>query len=395
MNHEIAVVGAGVVGAATALELARRGASVALLEAEPEPGLQASGTNSGILHTGFDSIPGEVETELILRAAELRDSVLDALGIPLLRCGALMRPLGEGHEEAIARLAGNARRNGVEATLGEDGSLAVPGEAASDPVAFTLALVAAAERHGVELRTGFRVVAVERRGQGMTLSEAGGDFVAARLVLNCAGVGAGRLARLAGDESFEVYPRKGEFLVFDPPAEGPLERILLPVPSEGTKGVLVFPTVDGKVVAGPTAVDQEDPDDWAVRPEAREQILPKAEAVYPPLADLEPIFSYAGLRPAGRNVNYVIAPSAACSRLVNVAAIRSTGLTASLAIAERVAAIVAERGIAVGEPAPLEPGSPEPLEGPWWRRSAEHRAATARGVPDRAHSASSAEDRGS
>ena len=65
--HEVAVVGAGVVGSATALELARRGASVALLEAEPEPGLAASGTNSGILHTGFDSVPGELETELILR----------------------------------------------------------------------------------------------------------------------------------------------------------------------------------------------------------------------------------------------------------------------------------------------------------------------------------------
>ncbi len=83
MDAEIAVVGAGVVGSATALELARRGASVALLEAEPEPGLAASGTNSGILHTGFDSIPGELETELILRAAELRDPVLEALGVPV------------------------------------------------------------------------------------------------------------------------------------------------------------------------------------------------------------------------------------------------------------------------------------------------------------------------
>jgi glycerol-3-phosphate dehydrogenase len=376
MESEIAVVGAGVVGAATALELARRGASVALLEAEPEPGLRASGTNSGILHTGFDSMPGELETELILRATELRDPMLDALGVPVLRCGALMRPLGESDEKAIERLAENARRNGVEATLGDDGSLAVPGEATSDPVAFTRALVAAAERHGVELRTGFRVVAVERRGQRMTLSGAAGDSVATRLVVNCAGVGAARVARLAGDESFDVYPRKGEFLVFDPPAAEPLERILLPVPSEGTKGVLVFPTVDGKVVAGPTAVDQEDHDDWTVRPEAREEILPKAEAMYPPLADLEPIFSYAGLRPAGRNVNYVIAPSAACSGLVNVAAIRSTGLTASLAIAERVAAIVVERGsTSLGEPAPLDPGSPEPLAGPWWRRTAEHRAA--------------------
>ena len=59
-----------------------------MLEAEPEPGLAASGTNSGILHTGFDSTPGELETRLILRSGELRDAVLDELGVPVLRCGA-------------------------------------------------------------------------------------------------------------------------------------------------------------------------------------------------------------------------------------------------------------------------------------------------------------------
>src|SRR5437868_5483330 len=89
---EVAIVGAGVVGCAVALALARRGVSVALLEAEPEPGLAASGTNSGIMHTGFDSVPGELETELILRSAELRDPVLAALRVPALRCGAFMAP---------------------------------------------------------------------------------------------------------------------------------------------------------------------------------------------------------------------------------------------------------------------------------------------------------------
>jgi glycerol-3-phosphate dehydrogenase len=365
------------VGAATALELARRGASVALLEAQEEPALGASGTNSGILHTGFDSIPGALETKLILRAAEVRDPVLDALAVPVLRCGAVMRPLTEGDRAAIERLARNARVNGVEATLAGDGSLAVPGEAASDPVALTLGLVAAAQRHGAALRTGFRVEALERRRGGLTLSEPGGGRVTARLVVNCAGLGAARVARAAGDESFDVYPRKGEFLVFDPPPEAPLRRILLPVPSESTKGVLVFPTVDGKVVAGPTAVDQDDPDDLAVRPGARAEIQPKAAAMYPPLGDLEPIFSYAGLRPAGRAVNYVIGASPACRELVNVAAIRSTGLTAAPAIAERVAAIVADRGIGLGEPAPLERGEPVPAAGPWWRRAAERRGLVA------------------
>ena len=96
IDSDVAVIGAGVVGCATALALARRGASVVLLEAEAEPGLAASGTNSGILHTGFDSSPGELETQLILRSAQLRDPVLEALGLPVLRCGARLRPIAPG-----------------------------------------------------------------------------------------------------------------------------------------------------------------------------------------------------------------------------------------------------------------------------------------------------------
>src|ERR1700704_3010908 len=81
---EMVVIGAGVVGCAVSLALARRGVEVLLLEAEPEPALAASGTNSGVLHTGFDSTPGELETDLILRSAELRDEVMAGLGIPVL-----------------------------------------------------------------------------------------------------------------------------------------------------------------------------------------------------------------------------------------------------------------------------------------------------------------------
>lgn len=374
---DVTVVGAGVVGCATALELARRGAVVELLEAEPEPGLAASGTNSGLLHTGFDSKPGELETEMILRAGELRDPLLEALGIPVLRCGALMRPPADGQREAVARLAANAERNGVTARLRADGSLEVPGESVTDPVAFTLALAGAAERHGAKLRPGFRVAAAERRGGGVVLRGAGGERSTARVVANCAGLGAGDVARLFGDDSVSVYPRKGEFLVFDPPA-GPLERILLPTPTPRTKGVLVFPTLDGMVVAGPTAVDQDDPGDWRVRAEARTEILPKAIAMCPELEGAEPAFAYAGLRPAGRGMNYVIARSQANPALVNVAAIRSTGLTAAPAIAERVARLVADAGIELGSPAPLRPGEPSPPREPWWRRTALHGGRTHR-----------------
>lgn len=365
---KIAIVGAGVVGCATALALTRRGASVVLLEAESEPGLAASGTNSGILHTGFDSVPGELETELILRSAALRDPALEALGVPVLRCGGLMR-------DPPASLVTNAGRNGVTVRVHGDGALEVPGEAVTDPVRYTLALGAAAARHGAELRPGTPVVGIERDGEGLVVHDAGGERVRCQVVVNCAGLRADEVARLAGDDSFGIYPRKGEFLVFEPPDGEALDRILLPVPTKRTKGMLVFPTVDGHVIAGPTAIDQEDKDDWSVRGEAREEILRSVTPLWPVVEGLEPVAAYAGLRPAGRGgVNYLIGPSALCPRLVNVAAIRSTGLTASLGIAERVCATVEGLGVPLGPEQPLEPVRPSALDRPWWRRTAEHRA---------------------
>jgi glycerol-3-phosphate dehydrogenase len=373
VDYDVAVIGAGVIGSAVALTLARRGAAIALLEAEREPGLAASGTNSGILHTGFDSPPGELETDLILRSAALREPVLDVLELPVLRCGALLRPRSVAERKAVAGLAGNAERNGVEAHLGEDGSLEVPGEAATDPIAYTRQLAASAHRHGAELRTGFRVGAIRGESNGLLIEGVGDGRLGSRVAVNCAGLYADEIARLGGDDSFEIYPRKGEFLVFDPPGGVPLNRILLPVPSKGTKGILVFPTVDGKVVAGPTAVDETDKRDWSVRPEALAEVLPKAAALLPDLEGAEPVACYAGLRPAGRGINYLIGPSTACPGLVNVAAIRSTGLTASLGIAEHVAGIVGELGVELGPEQPLQPSLPPEPRDPWWRRVAEYR----------------------
>jgi glycerol-3-phosphate dehydrogenase len=370
----VAVVGGGVVGVAVAYALAGRGVAAIVLEAHDELALEASGTNSGILHTGFDSPPGELETRLIRRAAALREPVLAGLGVPVLRCGALLRPRDDRDGATVAALAAGARANGVAAAVRDDGALELPDEAVTDPVAYTLALAAAAVGAGTEVRTGARVEAIRRAGGRLVLELADGEEIATDVAVNCAGLHADAVARLVGDDSFEIYPRKGEFFVFDPPDGRPLERILLAVPTERTKGVLVFPTVDGRIVAGPTAHDQADKADWSVREEARHEVLDSARAMLPELEGAEPVATYAGLRPAGRGVNYLIGPSRACPQLVNVAAIRSTGLTASLGIGEHVTALLGQRGVALGPQRSLAAQPVVAADAPWWRRTALHHA---------------------
>jgi len=378
----VVVIGGGIVGTATLFTLARRGVPAVLLESEPDVGYGATGTNSGILHTGFDSTAGELETELILRAARIRPAVLDALGVPVSRCGAELVPHSDEDRETVRALFENATANGVEVSIREtDGALLVPGESISNPVAFAKALAASAVASGASILTDARVVDIEDAGSSLRIRTADRREIEAAAAINAAGLYADDVARLVGDDSFEIYPRKGEFFVFELPGGATLDRIILPVPTKRTKGVLVFPTLDGKVVAGPTAVDLEDKTDWTVRPEAAEEILGKAVAQFPALEGLEPISSYAGLRPAGRDVNYRIGPSETCARLVNVAAIRSTGLTASLGIADYVLEFLPALGVEVGEERAIVRGEIARDEAdaddgrPWWRRSADFRAA--------------------
>ncbi|MHB8240735.1 MAG: NAD(P)/FAD-dependent oxidoreductase [Solirubrobacteraceae bacterium] len=379
VEPHVAVLGGGVVGCACAHALARRGVATILLEAEPGLGLGASGANSGILHTGFDSEPGDLETTLILRSAALREDLMGELGVSVRRCGARLTPTGDEELAAVRELARNATANGVPVVVEPDGSLLVPGESVTDPVVFVHALAGAAQAGGAQVRLRSRVVGLSQRAGGtIEIRLADGERMSVRAAVNCGGLFADEVARLAGEEPFEIYPRKGEFLVFAAPAEQPLAEILLPVPSPLGKGVLVFPTLEGLIVAGPTAREREDKRDWSVEADAEELIAARAQRMYPPLANASPVGAYAGLRPAGVRSNYAIVSSQTIPGLIHVGAIRSTGLSASLGIGEHVATMLAESGpIELGEPRAL----PTPAiatasrANPWWQRAALHHAA--------------------
>jgi glycerol-3-phosphate dehydrogenase len=202
---------------------------------------------------------------------------------------------------------------------------------------------------GARLLLRHRVTGVKRAGGLTTLHTSAGD-VHARWVINAAGLGADTIDAMFGHQRFTVTPRRGELLVYDKLARSLVNTIVLPVPSSVGKGVLVSPTIYGNVMLGPTAQDLTDRGDTGTSPDGFEFLLGKGERIMPALLAEEVTAAYAGLRAAIDRSDYLIELDAD-QRYLLVGGIRSTGLTASLAIAEHVLAMLADAGFAlIGKP---------------------------------------------
>ncbi|MDT3400288.1 NAD(P)/FAD-dependent oxidoreductase [Streptomyces sp. B1866] len=369
--YDVAVVGAGVVGAAVARELARHPLRTALLEASDDVGAATSKANTAILHTGFDAEPGTLEARLVREGYGLLSRYAADAGIPVERTGALLVAWDDEQLAALPALAAKADRNGHRGTrlLGPDdlrarephlgpgalGALDVPGESVIDPWSTLLAYAVQAVRAGVDLHLCCRVrdVAPDAPGGGHLLRTSRGPL-RARWLVNAAGLYADELDRRLGHADFTVTPRRGELVVFDKLARGLVRHILLPVPTALGKGVLVAPTVFGNVLLGPTAEDLPDKAATATSAAGLARLRREGARILPALLDEEVTAVYAGLRAATEHADYAIRCHPA-QRYVAVGGIRSTGLTASLAIARHVAGLLADAGLGLGEPRELEP----------------------------------------
>ncbi|SUA29608.1 FAD dependent oxidoreductase [Mycobacterium senegalense] len=154
-----------------------------------------------------------------------------------------------------------------------------------------------------------------------------------RWVVNAAGLGADVIDNLFGFSRFTVTPRRGELIVYDKLARPLVDKIVLPVPTSRGKGVLVSPTIYGNVMLGPTSEDLTDRTATGTSESGFEFLLEKGRALMPRLLDEEVTATYAGLRAAIDHSDYLIEADPAQHYLL-VGGIRSTGLTAGMAIAE-------------------------------------------------------------
>jgi glycerol-3-phosphate dehydrogenase len=353
-TFDVAVVGAGLVGAAIARHLGGTSLSTVLVEARDDVGDGTSKANTAILHTGFDARPGTLESRLVARGYHLLGQYAAATGIPVERTGALLVAWDDEQLAALPGLRDKAVRNGCTGCSivdsgqvyrevpalapGARGGLTVPGESITCTWTTNLALATDAVRRGVTLLRGHRVTAVRDDGTHTWLGT-GPGAIGARWVVNAAGLGADVLDRLFGFERFTVTPRRGELLVFDKLARAKAPRIVLPVPSSAGKGVLISPTIYGNVMLGPTAEDLRDRTATGTSEAGFAFLRAKGAALMPSLLDEEVTAAYAGLRAAIDADDYLIDVDER-RRYVLAGGIRSTGLTACLAIAEHVVSLL-------------------------------------------------------
>ncbi len=370
-TYDVAVIGAGVVGTAIARQLARYRLRTTVLERANDVGTGTSKANTAILHTGFDCQPGTLEAALVRRGHELLGAYAATSGIALENPGAVLVAWDMEQAARLDDVLAKARANGYaraeRITLeelyrrephlgaGATGAVVIPDESIICAWSTSIAFATEAVGSGTELQLGVEVTDVERDGDAWLLRTTAGP-VRAEWVVNAAGLGSDLLDRRFGHGAYTITPRRGQLIVFDKLAGSLLSSILLPVPTERTKGVLVAPTVYGNVLLGPTAEDVVDRADTATTTGGLDALFDAGRRIMPDLVHEEVTAVYAGLRAATEHRDYQITIHER-ERYACVGGIRSTGLTASLAIAEHVVDQMGAAGLSLAE-AEHEPAVP-------------------------------------
>lgn len=357
---KVVIIGAGVVGSAIARTLSAYEFDITLIEKESDVGIGTSKGNSAIVHTGFDAPVGSLEAEMVVKSNPSFDYITEELGVPFKRTGALLLAFDDEEINVINELLVKAKKNNVnnvkivekkellkmEPNINPNvkKALFVLNEGNVCPFKLVIRRVMNAVENGVKLKLNTKVIGfkiINDAIKGVNTTE---GFIPADYVINSTGLYSDQVAQMVGINDFTISPRKGEFLVFDKKYL-PIKHIILPLPTANTKGILVFPSVYGNLIAGPTAEDIEDKEDTSTTIKGIDEIVNGVKKLLPDLDLKKVIKQYAGLRAAGSTRDFIITINEGAKGFVNVAQIRSTGISASPAIGFKVLKLLSEDGV--------------------------------------------------
>ena len=372
-GFDAVVIGAGAVGLASASALARSGRSVLVLERQGGIAREITARNSQVIHAGLYSPPESLKTTLCVRGRELLYPWLAERGVAFRKLGKLVVATDTPGRARLEELQARGEANGVlgleildasetrrrEPAVVASGALFSPESGVLDAAGFALSLLADAENHGGSLLLEHEVVALERVPAGWRVEvrppgQALCEWLECEIVVNAAGLTSDRIAEMAGvsidAEGYRLKPCKGSYFSLAPPTIMPLDHLVYPLPpgvsdaGAGGLGVHATPDLSGGVRLGPDAEYGEQLD-LAVDP-TRAHFFAESVRRYLPQVEVSWCRAdFAGLRPklAGPGEefrDFIVQEESekGLPGLINCVGIESPGLTAALAIGERVVA---------------------------------------------------------
>lgn len=350
-NFDVLIIGGGVIGCAILKKLSEYNLSIALIESNDDVAAGASRANSGLVHAGFDCVPGSLKAELNAKGNFAFEDLCKSLSIDCRRNGAMVAAR-EGELDKLEELLESGRKNNIpdinvigfdeihalEKNLHKDIKYALRAKTAKivSPYLLTIALAESAVINGAGIFLNTKAVKAGFSG-GKYVVETSNKEIAkiyAGYVINACGAFAGVTNGMFGAETLEIRFRKGEYYILDTTEKDLVSHTIFPLPNEFGKGVLVTPTVDNNILVGPTATDEK---------------FPAAEVTYGGLKFIKEsagkivgninyskcIRVYAGVR-AYCGDDFVIEKSKKIDNFIYLAGINSPGLSAAPAIADYV-----------------------------------------------------------
>ena len=361
---DVAIIGCGVIGAATAFSLARYDLSVTVLERENDVATGTTKANSAIVHAGYDPEPGTLMARLNVEGNRMVKELAKQLDVPCKEIGSLVLAFDEADLETIRELYRRGVANGVpdlellsaEQTLAMEpslskevkGALLAPSAAIVSPWELCLALAEVAVKNGVELRRNSPVTAIEKIEDGYRIT-AGGEVVEARMVVNAAGAEADRIHDLIAPHAFTTLPSRGEYYLMDKSQGALVDHVIFQCPNKDGKGVLVSPTVHGNLIVGPNAEPVEGPTDVAVTADGLAFVKKQAAKSVPGINYRDSIRNFAGVRAVTDQPDFIIAEVEGAPGFIDLGGIKSPGLTSAPAIGEEAVKLLEKAGLVLTE----------------------------------------------
>jgi L-2-hydroxyglutarate oxidase LhgO len=362
MLIDTVVIGAGVTGLSIAAQVAAAGRSVCIIERRPRPGMETSTHNSGVIHAGLYYPAGTLKAQLCVEGAARLYAFCAASRVPHDRCGKLVVASTDEEVPQIEALARRGSENGAEGLeiVGRQfieahephvtgvAALWSPATGRVEPEALVKALLQAAEGNDAMFLRGTSFTGGDRNGDGFQIRTEH-ESIAARVVINAAGLHADEVSRTLGGEPFTIFPCRGEYAELKKSKTHWLNGLVYPLPHPKGHGLGVHltKTTGGSVLLGPTVHFQEAKDDYESDRLPVEEFLEPARMLMPALTMDDLTYGGSGIRPKlhgpdGSFADFMIRPDANHPALIHAAGIDSPGLTACLAIGAKVAGMVEE-----------------------------------------------------